>query len=59
MSEEAQTVFLQLDYVPTNKNVPSPLHKMRTTLVDPVQILDEAEKWEASFQSVINQGKPQ
>lgn len=58
LSEEAQRVFRQLDYVPTNKNVPSPLHKMRTTLVDPVQVLDEAEKWEASFESVIKQGKP-
>jgi len=58
LSEEAQKIFLQLDYVPTNVKVASPLHKMRTSLVDPVQILDESEKWESAFQRMINLGKP-
>jgi len=58
LSEDAQKIFLDLDYVPTNAKVPSPLHKMRTSLVDPGEMLDQAQKWETSFEQVIKQGKP-
>jgi iron(III) transport system substrate-binding protein len=53
MIAEAQPYFVSLDYVPTNRNVPSPLKNVRFKLVDPVQVLDEMDKWTKVYQDVV------
>jgi iron(III) transport system substrate-binding protein len=53
MITEAQKYFVSLDYVPTNKAVPSPLKNIRFKLVDPVQVLDQMDKWTKLYQEVV------
>ena len=53
MITEAQQYFVSLDYVPTNASVPSPLKSLRFKLVDPVQVLDQMDKWTQVFQEVV------
>src|SRR5438270_9467964 len=53
MITEAQKYFASLDYVPTNTSVPSPLKNLRFKLVDPVQVLDQMDKWTQIFQEVL------
>jgi len=53
MITEAQQYFVSLDYVPTNASVPSPLKRLRFKLVDPVQVLDQMDKWTQVFQEVV------
>jgi hypothetical protein len=38
-----------MDYVPSNTKVASPLAGVRILQVDPVRVLDEAEKWTRLF----------
>src|SRR5207253_2717789 len=52
MITEAQQYFVSLDYVPTNASVPSPLKDIRFKLVDPVQVLDQMDKWTQLYQEV-------
>jgi iron(III) transport system substrate-binding protein len=49
----AQKHFVSLDYVPTNKSVPSPLPDIRLRLVDPVQVLDQMDKWTKLYQEIV------
>jgi iron(III) transport system substrate-binding protein len=53
MITEAQSAFVALDYVPTNKSVASPLKNVRFKLVDPVQVLDDMDKWTRLYQDVV------
>jgi len=53
MITEAQQYFVSLDYVPTNASVPSPLKDIRFKLVDPVQVLDQMDKWTQLYQEVV------
>ena len=50
LSEEAQQSFVSMDYVPSNTKVASPLAGVRILQVDPVRVLDEAEKWTGLFE---------
>ena len=50
---DGQKYFVSLDYVPTNKAIPSPLKHIRFKLVDPVQVLDQMDKWTKLYQEVV------
>ena len=53
MLTEAQPLMLGLDYVPTNTKVPSPLKGVKILITDPIQSLDEAEKWTKLFDDTV------
>jgi iron(III) transport system substrate-binding protein len=53
LSTDAQSVLAKMNYVSTNTKVPSPLRSLRTKVVDPVLALDQADKWQKSFEDVI------
>ena len=53
LSEEAQRSFVSMDYVPSNTKVASPLAGVRIMQVDPVRVLDEAEKWTGLFEQIF------
>jgi iron(III) transport system substrate-binding protein len=53
LSEEAQRSFVSMDYVPSNTKVASPLAGVRIVQVDPVRVLDEAEKWTGLFEQIF------
>jgi len=56
-ADGAQKLFADMDYVPANRKIPSPLPDMRLVLADPVAALDEVDKWEASFDAAFTQGQ--
>lgn len=59
MLTEAQKHLIGIDYIPTNKAMPSPLKGLRTTMVDPAVTLDEMEKWTQLYQDiVVKRGMP-
>jgi iron(III) transport system substrate-binding protein len=49
LGTEAQQHFVSMDYVPSNRNVQSPLEGIEILQVDPGKTLDEAEKWNRLF----------
>lgn len=50
----AQKAFKSLGYVPTNTKLPSDLpNDLRIVQVDPVLVLDQADKWSHSFEEVF------
>ena len=53
MLTEAQPLMLGIDYVPTNTKVPSPLKGIKILITDPIQSLDEAEKWTKLFDETV------
>jgi iron(III) transport system substrate-binding protein len=53
LSPDAQKIMVDLDYVPTNSKVKSPLGDLPIKLVDPVVTLDQLDKWNKSFEEVI------
>jgi iron(III) transport system substrate-binding protein len=53
MITEAQKSLVAMDYVPTNAAVPSPLKNLRIKLVDPVDALDQMERWTKSYQEIV------
>jgi iron(III) transport system substrate-binding protein len=56
MITDAQKYFVSLDYIPTNKAIPSPLKNLRFKLVDPVQVLDQMDKWTKLYEEVVIRG---
>jgi iron(III) transport system substrate-binding protein len=46
LSPEGQELFLSMGRVPASLKVKSPLNNFPYTMVDPVTVLDESEKWE-------------
>ena len=50
---EAQPLMVGMDYVPSNRKVKSPLGDIKVKLVDPVESLDQAEKWSGLFQDIM------
>lgn len=57
MLTEAQQYMSQLDYVPTSTQVPSPLKGIRILQTNPIESLDEADKWTKLFEDiVVNRG---
>ncbi len=53
ISEEAQTMFVEMNYTPVNKKVPSPLKGIEIKLIDPVVSLDESEKWNKLYDNIM------
>ena len=53
MLTEAQPLLVAMDYVPTNTRVASPLKGVKILITDPIQSLDEAEKWTQLFDDTV------
>ena len=53
LGEEAQQHFVNMDYVPSNTKVASPLEGVRILQVDPIRSLDEAEMWTRLFEDTV------
>lgn len=53
MLTEAQQYMTQIDYVPTSTRVPSPLKGVKILQTDPIESLDEADKWTRIFEDVM------
>jgi len=53
MLTEAQPLMLGIDYVPTNTKVPSPLKGIKILITDPIQSIDDAEKWTKLFDETV------
>jgi iron(III) transport system substrate-binding protein len=53
ISAEAQKLLVEMDYVPTNAKVPSPLKNRRISMVDPAVTLDQIEKWTKAYEEVL------
>jgi len=50
---EAQKYIVNLDYVPINGTIPSPLKSMPYKIVDATQTLDEMTKWGKLYEEII------
>jgi iron(III) transport system substrate-binding protein len=50
---EGQQYFVSMDYVPSNRKVPSPLNGIRVVQANPARSLDESDKWTGLFESVV------
>ena len=50
---EAQQVFAELDYLPSNTRISSSLRNNRILIVDPVESLDRREKWRRLYDDII------
>ena len=53
MLTEAQPLMVGIDYVPTNTKVASPLKGVKILITDPIQSIDEAEKWGKLFEDTV------
>ena len=53
LGEQAQRSFVNMDYVPSNTNVASPLEGIRIVQTDPVRSLDEVERWTTLFEATL------
>jgi len=50
---EGQQYFVNMDYVPTNMKVASPLKGVKIVQTDPSRSLDEADKWSTLFENTV------
>lgn len=53
LGEDAQRLFVSMDYVPSNTKVPSPLAGVKILQTDPVRSLDEVDKWTKLFEETL------
>ena len=53
MLTDAQDLFLKRDFLPTNKNVKTPLNNFPFRFVDPKVALDENAKWSKLYREII------
>jgi len=53
MLGEAQPVLAEMDYVPANMKVASPLKGVKILQTDPVRTLDESDKWTGLFEQIV------
>jgi iron(III) transport system substrate-binding protein len=53
---EAQPIYAQLDYLPSNTKVPSDIRKYKLMLVDPEESLDRRDKWRKLYEDIILKG---
>jgi iron(III) transport system substrate-binding protein len=54
MLTEGQEVMADVDDVPSNTRVLSPLNRQKITFIDPTSALDNRNKWEERFNNVVN-----
>lgn len=57
LSPEGQTILQKAFYVPTNLRLNDPSTKLPFRLIDPITVLNEAEKWDKLFQETVVQRK--
>jgi iron(III) transport system substrate-binding protein len=50
---EAQPIYAQLDYLPSNTKVASDIRKYKLMLVDPQESLDRRDKWRKLYEDII------
>ena len=53
LGEEAQQHFVNMDYVPSNTKVASPLEGVKIFQADPIRSLDEADTWTRLFEDTV------
>ena len=53
LGEEAQQSFVNMDYVPSNTKVASPLKGVNILQTDPARSLDEVDKWTKLFEETL------
>jgi iron(III) transport system substrate-binding protein len=53
MLTEAQQYMTQIDYVPTSTRVASPLKGIKILQTNPIESLDEADKWTKVFEDTV------
>jgi iron(III) transport system substrate-binding protein len=53
MLTEAQQYMTQIDYVPTSTRVASPLKGVKILQTNPIESLDEADKWTKVFEDTV------
>jgi iron(III) transport system substrate-binding protein len=53
MLGEAQQYLVNMDYVPTNTKVPSPLKGIKIVQTNPARTLDESDKWTTLFETTV------
>jgi iron(III) transport system substrate-binding protein len=53
MLGEGQRYLVDMDYVPSNVKVPSPLSKIRILQTDPIRSLDDSDKWTKIFEDTV------
>ncbi len=53
MLNDAQSLLVGMDYVPSNTKVESPIKNLKLKLVDPVVALDDQVKWEKIFADTL------
>ena len=53
MLTDAQELFLKRDFIPTNKNVKTPLNNFPFRFVDPKVALDDSAKWSRLYREII------
>jgi iron(III) transport system substrate-binding protein len=53
MLTEAQALMVGIDYVPTNTTVPTPFKGIKLRITDPIQSLDDAEKWGKLWEDTV------
>ena len=57
ISEEGQQILAKRDFVTTSTKIKTPFGQTPLKLVDPVQMLDENEKWTRLYDEIIVNGK--
>ena len=57
ISVEGQKLLLSRDFVPTNRNVDTPLNRFPLRFVDARAVVDDAAKWEKRYADIIG-GQP-
>jgi iron(III) transport system substrate-binding protein len=50
---EGQKVLAQMDYVPANTKVASPLKGVKILQTDPIRTLDESDRWKDLFEKIV------
>jgi iron(III) transport system substrate-binding protein len=53
---EGQQHFVNMDYVPTNTKVPSPLKGVKILQTDPIRSLDDADRWTKLYDEIVIRG---
>ena len=57
LSEEAQRMLAQRDFVPTNRKVDTPLGRAPLLVVDPKVILDQQAKWTKLYEELFTKAR--
>ena len=54
---DGQKVFADMAYVPSTRQADSPLRNLRVRMVDPVEALDENDKWSKLYEETLRGGR--